>query len=79
MKRSRLSHFGASGHSACAFAEEHRTDFGAAERQAQVAGIAGVDGIHGEATGFIGGLGKQGCVHGKIGRAGGWARQGAAA
>ena len=46
------------------FAEEHGTDFGAAERQAEVAGIAGVDGIHGEATGFVGGLGKQGGIHG---------------
>jgi hypothetical protein len=30
-----------------------------------MAGITGVDGIHGEATGFIGGLSKQGRIHGK--------------
>jgi hypothetical protein len=43
--------------------EKHGTDFGGAERQAEVAGIAGVHGIDGEATGFIGGLGEQGRFH----------------
>ena len=35
-----------------AFAEKDGTDFGAAERQAEVAGIAGVDGVHGETAGL---------------------------
>ena len=63
MKRSRLSHFGASGSIAQRFAEEHGADFRAAERQAEMAGVTGVDGVHGEATGFVGGLSKQGRVH----------------
>ena len=46
-------------------AEQHGTDFGAAERQAEVAGVTGVDGIHGEATGFIGGLSERIRIHEK--------------
>ena len=34
-------------------AEEDGPDFGAAERQTEVAGIAGMDGVHGEAAGFV--------------------------
>ena len=45
------------------FAEKDGTNIGGTERQAEVAGGALVDGVHGEATGFIGGLGKQGVVH----------------
>ena len=45
------------------FSEQHRADLGTAQRQAQVAGVAGMDGIHGEATGFIGGLSKQCRIH----------------
>ena len=44
-------------------AEEYCADICSAERQAKVARIAGVDGIHGEATGFIGSLSEQLCVH----------------
>ena len=40
----------------------------AAERQAEVAGVALVDGVHGEATGFVGGFLEDVFVHGKIGR-----------
>ena len=45
------------------FAEKHCADLCCAERQAEVAGIAFVDGVHGEATGFIGSWGKDGFVH----------------
>ena len=38
--------------------EEDGPDFGAAERQAEVAGVAGVDGVHGEAASLVGGAGK---------------------
>jgi hypothetical protein len=31
-----------------------------------VAGITGMDSVHGEATGFVGGLGKQGSIHGSV-------------
>ena len=44
-------------------AEQHRTDLGAAKWKAEVAGVTGVDGIHGEATGFIGGLSERIRVH----------------
>ena len=37
-------------------AEKDGADLGAAERQAEVAGGAGVDGVHGEAAGLVGGL-----------------------
>lgn len=43
---------------------EDGSDFGAAEWQAEVAGRAGVDGIHGEATCLVGGLGEDFGVHG---------------
>src|SRR5690606_89429 len=36
------------------------------EGQTEVAGIAFMDGVHGEATGFVGGLGKNGFVHLRI-------------
>ena len=45
------------------FAEKDGTDFCGAERESEVAGVALVDGIHGETTGFIGGLGEEGFVH----------------
>ena len=45
-------------------AEKHRTDLRTTERQTEVTGIAGVHGIHGKSTGFIGGFGKNGGVHG---------------
>jgi hypothetical protein len=41
-------------------AEERRADLRAAERESKVAGGAGMDGIHGEAAGFIGGTGECG-------------------
>ena len=44
--------------------EKHRADFRTSERQAKVTGIAGVHGIHGKSTGFIGGFGKNLGVHG---------------
>ena len=49
------------------FTEQHRADLGTAKRKAEVAGVTGVDGIHGEATGFIGGLCKRIRVHEKSG------------
>ena len=38
---------------------EHGADLRRTEWQAQVAGLAGVDGVHREASGLIGGLGKE--------------------
>jgi hypothetical protein len=35
--------------------EKGGADFGRAERQAKVAGVALMDGVHGEATGLVGG------------------------
>ena len=49
------------------FAEQHRADLGTAKREAEVAGVTGVDGIHGEATGFIGGLSERFRVHERSG------------
>ena len=46
-----------------ALAEEDGTDFGAAERESEVAGVTGMDGVHGEAAGFVGGVGKCLVVH----------------
>jgi hypothetical protein len=56
-------------------AEQHCADFSAAERQAKVAGRAGMNGVHGEASGFVGGTGESGEIkwHGglwKMGREG---------
>jgi hypothetical protein len=48
-------------------AEQHRADFRAAEGQTEVAGIAGMYGIHGESTSFIGGLGEGIRIHKRIG------------
>jgi hypothetical protein len=45
------------------FAEKDGTDFGAAEGEAEVAGGALVHGIHGETTGFVGGLSEEGFIH----------------
>ena len=39
-------------------AVEDRAHLGAAEREAEVAGLRGVDGVHGEAAGLVGGVGK---------------------
>ncbi len=36
------------------FAEKNGTDFGAAERKSEVAGVTSVDGVHGKATGLVG-------------------------
>lgn len=44
-------------------AKKHGADFCAAERETQVTGGAGVNGIHGESTGLIGGGGKNGSIH----------------
>jgi hypothetical protein len=38
---------------------EDGTDLRRAERQAEMAGLAGVDGVHREASGLIGGLGEE--------------------
>jgi hypothetical protein len=54
--------FGLGGIIAEIAAEEHRADLRGAEGQAEVAGIALVDGIDGEAAGFGGGLGKGGVI-----------------
>ena len=45
-------------------AEKGCADFGGAEGQAEVAGIALMDGVHGEATGLVGGLGEEGEIEG---------------
>jgi hypothetical protein len=37
---------------------KHRADFRAAEREPEMAGLAGVNGIHGEAARFVGGAGE---------------------
>jgi hypothetical protein len=44
-------------------AEKHGTDFCTAERETQVTGGAGVNGIHGKSTGLIGGGGKNSSIH----------------
>ena len=41
-------------------AVEHGTDLGGTQREAQVARMAGGDGVHGQAAGFGGGTGKVG-------------------
>jgi hypothetical protein len=46
-----------------AFTEKHGADFSGTERQTEMAGGALVDSIHGETTGFIGGLGEEGVIH----------------
>jgi len=43
--------------------EENGTDFCTTEGEAEVTGVAGVNGVHGEATGFIGGAGESGNIH----------------
>lgn len=45
------------------FAEEDRADVGGAKGKAEVAGGAFVDGVHGEAAGFVGCLSEEGVVH----------------
>ena len=45
------------------FTKENRADFGAAERETKVSGVTGVDGVHGEATGFVCSGGKCFRVH----------------
>jgi hypothetical protein len=45
------------------FAKKDSANVGGTEWQAEVAGGTLVDGIHGETTGFIGGLGEEGFVH----------------
>ncbi len=49
-------------------AEEHRAHFRRAERQAEVAGVAFVHGVHGETAGLVGGFLEEVLVHGKFGR-----------
>ena len=44
-------------------AEENCADFSCAEGEAKVAGVALVDGVHGESTGFVGGFLKEVVVH----------------
>ena len=44
-------------------AEQDGPDFRAAERQSEVTGGTGVDGIDGQPTGFVGGFGEGDCVH----------------
>ncbi len=51
-------------------AVEGGADFGGAEREAEVAGVTLMDGVHGEATGLVGGLGEEGEVECHIGRKG---------
>jgi hypothetical protein len=46
-----------------AVAKQNGTDVCGAERQAEVTGGALVHRVHGESTGFVGGLGKEGGVH----------------
>jgi hypothetical protein len=53
--RSRFSHRGLVGLWE-GVAEEHGADLGAAQRQAQVAGGAGVDGVDRQAAGLVGGF-----------------------
>jgi hypothetical protein len=48
------------------FAEEDCPDFGGPERKPEVTGRTLVDGVHGETTGFIGGFGEDGVVHGTL-------------
>lgn len=48
------------------FTEEDGTDLSRAEGQAEVAGGALVHGVHGETTGFVGGLSEDGFVHERI-------------
>jgi hypothetical protein len=43
-------------------AVEGGADLGGAEREAKVAGVALMDGVHGEATGLVGGLCEEGEV-----------------
>ena len=48
------------------FTKEDRPDFGGPEREPEVTGRALVHGVHGETTGFIGGFGEDGVVHGTL-------------
>jgi hypothetical protein len=48
------------------FAKQDGPDFGGPEREPEVTGRALVDGVHGETTGFIGGFGEDGVVHGTL-------------
>ena len=48
------------------FTKEDSPDFGSTEREPEVTGRALVDGVHGETTGFIGGFGEDGVVHGTL-------------
>ena len=49
------------------FAEKHRPDLRRTEGQAEVAGVALMDSIHGETTGLISGGLKQGGIHDLLG------------
>ena len=60
------------GSEAHGFAEKDGADFRAAERQTEVAGGTGVDGIHGESTGLIGGGRKNIGIHKRISESGVW-------
>jgi len=44
-------------------AEENGTDFCATEGETEVTGVAGMNGVHGEATGFVSGTGESGNIH----------------
>ena len=63
MNRSRFSHFGAAGVALKQLAEEHSADVCGSEGEAEMAGIALVDGVHGEATGLIGCFGEDFGIH----------------
>ncbi len=59
------------GREAHGFAEKDGTNFRAAEGQAEVAGGTGVNRIHSESTGLIGG-GRENCgIHKRISESGG--------
>jgi hypothetical protein len=45
------------------FPKQHRPDIRRPEGQAKVAGVALVDGVHGETTGLIGSGLEQGSIH----------------
>ena len=51
-------------------AVEGGADLGCAEGEAEVAGVALMDGVHGEATGLVGGLGEEGEVECHMGKKG---------
>jgi hypothetical protein len=63
MKRSRLSQRGLRGADVEQIAEQDGPDFGAPQRQAQVAGCAVVNGIHGKSPRLVGGFLEKVKIH----------------